>query len=200
MINDFAVARALHVLALVHWIGGVAMVTTIVLPRARALANAHAALAAFDAFEAPFATQARFSILLAGLSGFYMLNKNAGMDAATRSAVLVARVDGRGVGSFCTGRVRARAACRPPRISRLRAARQGSSLLAGNPATCGGAHNLLRCDRGRGVRRTRGPAVRTRQPQHTNLIASVKLIVPNFCSLSQNDADWNETNQECCGD
>jgi len=37
MINDFAVARALHVLALVHWIGGVAMVTTIVLPRARAL-------------------------------------------------------------------------------------------------------------------------------------------------------------------
>jgi hypothetical protein len=75
MINDFAVARALHVLALVHWIGGVAMVTTIVLPRARALANAHAALAAFDAFEGPFATQARFSILLAGLSGFYMLNK-----------------------------------------------------------------------------------------------------------------------------
>jgi uncharacterized membrane protein len=74
-INDFAVARALHVLALVHWIGGVAMVTTIVLPRARALANAHAALAAFDAFEGPFAAQARFSILLAGLSRFYMLNK-----------------------------------------------------------------------------------------------------------------------------
>src|SRR5579863_3152613 len=75
MIDDFAVARALHVLALVHWIGGVAMVTTIVLPRARALADAHAALTAFEAFEGPFATQARFSILLAGLSGFYMLNK-----------------------------------------------------------------------------------------------------------------------------
>jgi uncharacterized membrane protein len=75
MINDFAVARALHILALVHWIGGVAMVTTIVLPRARALVDAHAALAAFEAFEGPFAVQARFSILLAGLSGFYMLNK-----------------------------------------------------------------------------------------------------------------------------
>jgi uncharacterized membrane protein len=75
MINDFAVARALHVLALVHWIGGVTMVTTIVLPRARALADAHAALAAFEAFESRFAAQARFSILLAGLSGFYMLNK-----------------------------------------------------------------------------------------------------------------------------
>ena len=75
MIDDFVVARALHVLALVHWIGGVAMVTTIVLPRARALADPHAALTAFEAFEGPFAVQARFSILLAGLSGFYMLNK-----------------------------------------------------------------------------------------------------------------------------
>ena len=44
IIDDFALARALHVLALVHWIGGVAMVTTIVLPRARALADARAAL------------------------------------------------------------------------------------------------------------------------------------------------------------
>jgi uncharacterized membrane protein len=75
MINDFAVARALHVLALVHWIGGVAMVTTVVLPRARALDDAHAALTAFEAFEGPFAAQARFSILVVGLSGFYMLNK-----------------------------------------------------------------------------------------------------------------------------
>lgn len=75
MIDDFAVARALHVLALVHWIGGVAMVTTIVLPRARILADAQAALTAFEAFEGPFAAQARFSILLAGISGFYMLNK-----------------------------------------------------------------------------------------------------------------------------
>jgi uncharacterized membrane protein len=75
MIDDFALARALHVLALVHWIGGVAMVTTIVLPRARAVADAHAALAAFEAFEGRFAVQARFSILLAGLSGFYMLYK-----------------------------------------------------------------------------------------------------------------------------
>jgi uncharacterized membrane protein len=75
MINDFAVARALHVMALVHWIGGVAMVTTIILPRARALADPSAALSAFEAFEGPFVLQARFSILLAGLSGFYMLNK-----------------------------------------------------------------------------------------------------------------------------
>jgi uncharacterized membrane protein len=75
VIDDFALARALHVLALVHWIGGVGVVTTIVLPRARALADVNAALAAFEAFESRFAVQARVSILLAGLSGLYMLDK-----------------------------------------------------------------------------------------------------------------------------
>ena len=73
MIDDFTLARAVHVLALVHWIGGVAVVTTIVLPRARTLPDARAALAAFELFEGRFAAQARVSILLAGLSGFYML-------------------------------------------------------------------------------------------------------------------------------
>lgn len=75
MIDDFVLARAVHLLALVHWIGGVAVVSTIVLPRARALPDARAALADFAAFERRFVAQVRVSILLAGLSGFYMLNK-----------------------------------------------------------------------------------------------------------------------------
>jgi uncharacterized membrane protein len=75
MIDDLALARAIHVLALVHWIGGVAVVTTIVLPRARELPDAGDAVAAFEAFERRFAQQARISILLAGLSGIYMLMK-----------------------------------------------------------------------------------------------------------------------------
>lgn len=75
MIDDIAVARAIHVLGLVHWIGGVAAVTTIVLPRARAIADAGQAIEAFEAFEARFAAQARISILLVGLSGVYMLMK-----------------------------------------------------------------------------------------------------------------------------
>ena len=74
-IDDLALARAIHVLALVHWIGGVAMVTTIVLPHARKIADAKAAISAFEAFERRFAPQARISILLAGLSGLYMLAK-----------------------------------------------------------------------------------------------------------------------------
>ena len=68
MIDDLALARAIHILALVHWIGGVAVVTTIVLPRARELPDAADAVAAFEAFERRFAQQARVSIFLAGLS------------------------------------------------------------------------------------------------------------------------------------
>jgi uncharacterized membrane protein len=75
IIDDLALARAIHVLALVHWIGGVAVVTTIVLPGARRLPNAKDAVAAFEGFEQRFASQARISILLAGLSGAYMLTK-----------------------------------------------------------------------------------------------------------------------------
>jgi uncharacterized membrane protein len=75
MIDDLALARAFHVLALVHWIGGLAVVTTIVLPQARALSDARDAVAAFEAFERPFAAQVRVSILLVGLSGLYMLVK-----------------------------------------------------------------------------------------------------------------------------
>ena len=73
MIDDLAIARAIHVLCIVHWIGGVAAVTTIVLPRARALPDATAAVSAFEAFERRFGQQARVSVALTGVSGIYML-------------------------------------------------------------------------------------------------------------------------------
>ena len=78
MLDDFALARVLHVLALVHWIGVVAVVTTIILPHARTMPDAFSALSVFEAFERRFATQARVSILLAGLSGSYMQHKFQG--------------------------------------------------------------------------------------------------------------------------
>jgi uncharacterized membrane protein len=80
MFDDFALARAIHVLALVHWIGGLSVVTSIILPRARALPDAREAVAAFEAFERRFAQQVRISILLVGLSGFYMIMKLDGWD------------------------------------------------------------------------------------------------------------------------
>jgi uncharacterized membrane protein len=75
MIDALALARAIHVLALVHWIGGLAVVTTIVLPHARGLPDAKDAVAAFEAFERRFAFQVRISILLVGLSGAAMLTQ-----------------------------------------------------------------------------------------------------------------------------
>jgi uncharacterized membrane protein len=75
MIDDLALARAIHILALVHWIGGVTIVTTIILPQARQMPSAKDAVAAFEAFEQRFTQQARISIFLAGLSGIYMLIK-----------------------------------------------------------------------------------------------------------------------------
>jgi uncharacterized membrane protein len=72
MIDDIALARAIHIASIVHWIGGVAAVTTIVLPRARML-DVAAGLSAFEDFERRFAPQARISVLLAGLSGLWML-------------------------------------------------------------------------------------------------------------------------------
>jgi uncharacterized membrane protein len=73
VLDGLTLARAIHLLAIVHWIGGVSAVTTIVLPHVRRL-DATAAFEVFEAFEIRFARQARISILLAGLSGLYMLH------------------------------------------------------------------------------------------------------------------------------
>ena len=63
---------ALHVLAVVLWIGGVAMVTTVLLPAARRLRSAEERVQFFEQIEAGFARQARWTTLLAGASGFYL--------------------------------------------------------------------------------------------------------------------------------
>jgi uncharacterized membrane protein len=71
--EDTTIARAIHVLAIVLWIGGVAFVTTALLPALRRMNGAAGKLALFNAIERRFAWQARLSTLLAGLTGLYML-------------------------------------------------------------------------------------------------------------------------------
>lgn len=71
--NEFVLARTLHVLGVVLWIGGVAMVTTVLLPTLSRLRVASDKLAFFDRFRRKFAAQARFTTLLVGVSGFYMV-------------------------------------------------------------------------------------------------------------------------------
>ncbi len=66
-------ARVLHVLGVVLWIGGVAMVTTVLLPATRNFKDPAEQLAFFEAVEHRFAAQARFTTLLTGVSGLYLL-------------------------------------------------------------------------------------------------------------------------------
>lgn len=58
-------------LAVVLWIGGVAMVTMVVIPAARRYADPKL----FERVEQLFAAQTRWTLLLAGISGVYMVER-----------------------------------------------------------------------------------------------------------------------------
>ena len=68
--DDLALARALHVLAVIHWIGGLAFVTLVVLPLARS--RQAEALALFAGVERRFSAQVHISVPLAGATGLWM--------------------------------------------------------------------------------------------------------------------------------
>jgi len=78
--TDFGIARALHLVMVVLWIGGVGMVTTILLPGIRRSHPPRERFAAFQAIEARFASHSRWTSALAGVSGFYMLWRIDGWD------------------------------------------------------------------------------------------------------------------------
>jgi uncharacterized membrane protein len=71
--DDVTIARALHVVSVVLWIGGVAFVTTVLLPAVRRLKAPQERMQLFDQIEQRFAWQARVSTAIVGLTGFYML-------------------------------------------------------------------------------------------------------------------------------
>jgi uncharacterized membrane protein len=69
----FTFARVIHVLAVVLWIGGVSMVTTVLIPAIKKMKSKEDQIATFEAIEGKFALQAKITTLLTGLTGFYML-------------------------------------------------------------------------------------------------------------------------------
>ncbi len=71
--TDVVLARVVHVLAVVLWIGGVGMVTTVLLPAMRRSYLPEQRFAAFQVLERRFANQARVTTALVGLSGLYMV-------------------------------------------------------------------------------------------------------------------------------
>ncbi len=73
--NELALIRALHVLGVVFWIGGVAFVTTVLLPAVRQLKSPAEQVEFFETVERRFAWQARLSTLLVGGSGFAIVQR-----------------------------------------------------------------------------------------------------------------------------
>jgi uncharacterized membrane protein len=71
-LNDIELARALHVLCVTHWIGGVAFITLVALPLARASKDPREGWALFEAIEKRFSAQVKWSIPLAGATGLWM--------------------------------------------------------------------------------------------------------------------------------
>ncbi len=68
----FIFARVLHVIGIVLWIGGVAFVTTVLIPALRSLSDTRKRFELFEKLERRFALQAKIVTVITGLSGFYM--------------------------------------------------------------------------------------------------------------------------------
>ena len=72
-VDDFALARAVHVIAVLFWIGGVGFVTWVLMPTLKATELPQDRLRRFQQMEARFAWQARLWVLLAGASGLWLV-------------------------------------------------------------------------------------------------------------------------------
>ncbi|NQX82467.1 MAG: hypothetical protein HRT66_10800 [Flavobacteriaceae bacterium] len=71
--ESFTIARVLHVIAVVLWIGGVAMVTTVIIPAVKNMKSKKDRISTFEQIEGRFAIQAKITTLITGVTGFYML-------------------------------------------------------------------------------------------------------------------------------
>ena len=71
--NELTIARGIHILSIVIWMGGVAFVTIVLIPTIRRSSFRGDEFYIFNVIENRFAHIARALVLLAGLSGFYMI-------------------------------------------------------------------------------------------------------------------------------
>ncbi|WP_413702099.1 hypothetical protein ACLKMH_11735 [Psychromonas sp. KJ10-10] len=73
-LTSYTLARALHVIAVVLWIGGVAFVTTILIPSLKQIPDIHDRLALFEKLEGKFAIQAKITTVITFMSGLYLID------------------------------------------------------------------------------------------------------------------------------
>ena len=72
-LNIFILARTLHIVGVVFWIGGVAFVTTVLIPSLKRTANPKDRMDLFEKIEGKFSFQAKISVLITGITGIYMI-------------------------------------------------------------------------------------------------------------------------------
>jgi uncharacterized membrane protein len=75
--TTFNILLAIHVLGVVWWVGGVAMVTAVLLPIFNRLPPPER-IQRIKQLEARFANQARVAVVLVGITGFWMLGITGG--------------------------------------------------------------------------------------------------------------------------
>jgi len=71
--EDYVIARVIHILAVVIWIGGVSMVTSVIIPAVKRMPTKESKIETFEKIEGRFSFQAKITTLLTAGSGFYML-------------------------------------------------------------------------------------------------------------------------------
>lgn len=71
--ENLTLARVIHILAVILWIGGVAMVTTVIIPAVKKLKSKEEQIKTFEEIEGRFALQAKITTLITGITGFYMM-------------------------------------------------------------------------------------------------------------------------------
>lgn len=67
------IARVIHIVAIVLWIGGVSMVTTVIIPAVKRMKSKEEQIETFEKIEGKFSLQAKVTTVLTGLSGLYMV-------------------------------------------------------------------------------------------------------------------------------
>ena len=67
-------ARVIHVMAVIIWIGGVAMVTLVIIPAIKKMKAVGEQVDSFENIEGRFAVIAKVATLITAVSGFYMIH------------------------------------------------------------------------------------------------------------------------------
>lgn len=72
-LNLFIIVRMLHIVGVVFWIGGVAFVTTVLIPSLNRNTKPKERMDLFVKLEGIFSFQAKISTIVVGITGVYML-------------------------------------------------------------------------------------------------------------------------------